>query len=84
MVVEETRDKLAKLFNIKNPMDVVYTFNATDSLNLAIKGLLKTGDHVVTTTMEHNSVLRPIMQLENIGVSHTFVKADSEGRVNPL
>lgn len=84
MVVEETRDKLAKLFNIKNPMDVVYTFNATDSLNLAIKGLLKTGDHVVTTTMEHNSVLRPIMQLENIGVSHTFVKADSEGRVNPV
>ena len=82
-VVEETRDVIAKLFNIKNPMDVVYTFNATDSLNLAIKGFLKPGDHVVTTTMEHNSVLRPIMELEKIGVEHTFVQADEEGRIDP-
>lgn len=82
-VVEETRDLVAKLFNIKNPMDVVYTFNATDSLNLAIKGFLKPGDHVITTTMEHNSVLRPIMELEKIGVEHTFVQADEEGLVNP-
>lgn len=82
-VVEETRDIIAKLFNIKNPMDVVYTFNATDSLNLAIKGFLKPGDHVITTTMEHNSVLRPIMELENIGVEHTFVQADEEGRIDP-
>ena len=82
-VVEETRDIIAKLFNIKNPMDVVYTFNATDSLNLAIKGFLKPGDHVITTTMEHNSVLRPIMELENIEVEHTFVQADEEGRINP-
>lgn len=82
-VVEETRDIIAKLFNIKNPMDVVCTFNATDSLNLAIKGFLKPGDHVITTTMEHNSVLRPIMELENIGVEHTFVQADEEGRIDP-
>lgn len=82
-VVEDTRDIIAKLFNIKNPMDVVYTFNATDSLNLAIKGYLKPGDHVVTTTMEHNSVLRPIMELQKIGVEHTFVQADKEGRVKP-
>lgn len=82
-LVEETRDLIAKLFNIKNPMDVVYTFNATDSLNLALKGFLKTGDHVVTTTMEHNSVLRPIMELEKIGVEHTFVQADTEGKVDP-
>lgn len=82
-VVEETRDIIAKLFNIKNPMDVVYTFNATDSLNLAIKGFLNPGDHVIATTMEHNSVLRPIMELENIGVEHTFVQADEEGKINP-
>lgn len=82
-VVEETREIIAKLFNIKNPMDVVYTFNATDSLNLAIKGFLKLGDHVITTTMEHNSVLRPIMELENIGIEHTFVQADKEGKINP-
>ena len=82
-IVEDTRDKIAKLFNIKNPMDVVYTFNATDSLNLAIKGYLKPKDHVITTTMEHNSVLRPIMELEKIGVEHTFVKADEFGYVDP-
>ncbi len=82
-VVEETRDIIAKLFNIKNPMDVVYTFNATDSLNLAIKGFLNPGDHVIATTMEHNSVLRPIMELENIAVEHTFVQADEEGKINP-
>ncbi len=83
MIVEDTRDLIARLFNIKNPMDVVYTFNATDSLNLAIKGFLKSGDHVVTTTMEHNSVLRPIKELENFGVEHTFVEADKYGYVNP-
>lgn len=81
--VESTRDLIAKLFNIKNPMEVVYTFNATDSLNLAIKGFLNPGDHVVTTTMEHNSVLRPIMELEKIGVKHTFVQADKEGKISP-
>lgn len=82
-IVEDTRDKIAKLFNIENPLDVVYTFNATDSLNLAIKGYLKSGDHVITTTMEHNSVLRPIMELEKIGVEHTFVEADDLGFINP-
>ncbi|WAW14903.1 aminotransferase class V-fold PLP-dependent enzyme [Peptostreptococcus equinus] len=83
LVVEDSRDSIAKLFNIKNPMNVVYTFNATDSLNLAIKGLLKSGDHVITTSMEHNSVLRPIMELEKIGVEHTFVQADKEGKIKP-
>lgn len=82
-VVEETRDSVARLFNIKNPMDVVFTFNATDSLNLAIKGCLESGDHVITTTMEHNSVLRPIMELEKIGIEHSFVEADDKGFINP-
>ncbi|WP_101773891.1 aminotransferase class V-fold PLP-dependent enzyme [Peptostreptococcus faecalis] len=81
--VEDSRSLVAKLFNIDNPMNVVFTFNATDSLNLAIKGFLNPGDHVITTTMEHNSVLRPIMELEKIGVEHTFVQADTEGFVNP-
>lgn len=83
LVVEDTRDLIARLFNIKNPMNVVYTFNATDSLNLAIKGFLKSGDHVITTTMEHNSVLRPIMELEKKGVEHIFVDADIDGFVDP-
>lgn len=79
----DTRNKISKLFNIKDPMNLVLTFNCTESLNIGIKGFLKPGDHVITTSMEHNSVLRPIMFLERMGVSHTIVKGDSMGRINP-
>ena len=58
--IYECRENIAKLMNISNPMNIVFTHNATDSLNLAIKGVLKSGDHVITTSMEHNSVIRPI------------------------
>lgn len=79
----ETRRLIAKLFNIKNPMDIAFTFNCTESLNLAIKGILKPGDHVITTSMEHNSVLRPIMFLEKLGIENTIVQGDSMGIINP-
>lgn len=79
--IYETREILAKLFNIDNPMNIIFTHNATEALNLGIKGLLKSGDHVITTTMEHNSVLRPIKTLENSGVENTIVKCDEEGFV---
>ena len=69
--------------NISNPMNIVFTHNATDSLNLAIKGVLKSGDHVITTSMEHNSVIRPIKALESKGVENTIVKCDKEGFLNP-
>lgn len=78
-----TRDKISKLFNIKDPLDLVFTFNCTESLNMGIKGILKAGDHVITTSMEHNSVLRPIKFLESLGISNTIVKGDKEGRINP-
>lgn len=78
-----TRNKISKLFNIKNPMNVVLTFNCTESLNMGIKGFLKPGDHVITTSMEHNSVLRPIISLEKFGVTNTIVQGDSMGRINP-
>ena len=78
-----TRNKLSKLFNIKNPMNVILTFNCTESLNMGIKGYLKPGDHVITTSMEHNSVLRPIMTLEKLGVSHTIVQGNSQGIIDP-
>ena len=81
-VIYETRELLAELFNLDNPMKVIFTFNATDSLNIAIKGLLNLGDHVVTTEMEHNSVLRPIKELENSGVENTIVKCASDGTIN--
>lgn len=81
--IYETREKLSKFINSKDAMNVVLTRNATASLNLAIKGLLKNGDHVVTTTMEHNSVLRPIMKLkETIGIEVTILQADIQGQID--
>ena len=55
-VIYETRELMAHLFNLDDPMKVIFTFNATDGLNQAIKGVLNPGDHVITTTMENNSV----------------------------
>ncbi|QSX05195.1 aminotransferase class V-fold PLP-dependent enzyme [Sedimentibacter sp. zth1] len=81
-VIYETRELVAKLFNFDDPLRVIFTSNATDSLNLAIKGYLKTGDHVITTSMEHNSVLRPIHHLEAIGVEHTIINCNDEGLIN--
>ncbi|MDD2494402.1 MAG: aminotransferase class V-fold PLP-dependent enzyme, partial [Tissierellia bacterium] len=80
--IYETRELLAEMFNLEDPLNVIFTFNATDSLNIAIKGLLKPGDHVITTSMEHNSVLRPIYELQKLGVENTIVSCDKEGKVN--
>lgn len=82
--VFETRQLLSKLFNTGNPMNIIFTFNCTESLNIGIKGILKPGDHVITTSMEHNSVLRPIKYLENIGVESTIVNANSQGLIDPI
>ncbi len=79
--IYKTRELLCRLFNIENPMQIVFTANATESLNLGIKGLLKEGDHVVTTSMEHNSVARPLTTLETKGISTTFVGCDEKGRL---
>ena len=77
--IYDTRENIAKLFNVDNPMNIVFTNNATDSLNLAIKGLVKSGDHIITTSMEHNSVIRPIKALEKLGIENTIVECDKEG-----
>lgn len=66
--VEETRLKLSRYFNAPDPNRIVFTSNATDSLNMAIQGLVKQGDHVISTRLEHNSVLRPLFHLKNIGL----------------
>ncbi|WP_425448765.1 aminotransferase class V-fold PLP-dependent enzyme [Dethiothermospora halolimnae] len=78
----ETRELICKLFNIDNPMNIIFTYNATDGLNLAIKGLLKPGDHVITSSMEHNSVLRPIKTLEKVGVKNTIIDCNIDGSIN--
>ena len=79
--IYETRELLAKLFNIDNPMNIIFTSNCTESLNLAIKGILSKGDHVITSSMEHNSVLRPLVALEKEGVELTIVKGDPTGKI---
>lgn len=81
--VFKTRQLLSKLFNTGNPMNIIFTFNCTQSLNLGIKGVLKAGDHVITTHMEHNSVLRPIKHLNSLGVESTIIEANSEGLIDP-
>ena len=82
--IYETREKICSLINGTDPLNVIFTFNATDSLNLAIKGVLKEGDHVITTSMEHNSVLRPLNQLKKDGIIDlSIVYADKKGYIDP-
>lgn len=78
----DTREKLATLFHIENPLDIAFTFNCTMALNMAIHGMVDAGDHVVTTSMEHNSVLRPLNALRAKGVEITIVKAGADGIVD--
>lgn len=77
----DTRKKLAMLFGGTNPAQIVFTSNSTESLNMALKGLLNPQDHVITTQLEHNSVLRPLYELENTGVELTILKSDEKGRI---
>jgi len=84
-MIEETRRLLAAFFDYAgDPHRVVFTQNATDSLNIALFGLLESGDHVVTTRLEHNSVLRPLAHLKrDHGVDVTHVARDVQGYVDP-
>lgn len=76
------RERLAELFGAKDSSRFVFTENATAALNQAIKGILSAGDHVVTTSMEHNSVTRPLRRMEEAGVSVTAVPAGRDGAVD--
>ena len=80
--IYDTRENIAKLFNIDNPMNIVFTNNATESLNFAIKCVVNAGDHIITTSMEHNSVIRPIKALEKLGIENTIVQCDKDGFLN--
>ena len=80
--IYNTREIIADLFHIKSPMDIVLTQNATYGINLAIKGILSQGDHVIITSMEHNAVARPIKELEKTGIENTIVKCNNKGEIN--
>jgi len=84
-MITETRRMLAGFFGFTgNPSRVVFTQNATDSLNIALYGLVDDGDHVITTRLEHNSVLRPLNHMQrDHNVSVTFVGRDEQGYIDP-
>lgn len=83
-IVERCRTRIAELLGAGSRERIVFTFNGTDSLNLALHGLLGPGDHVVTSAIEHNSLLRPLHELRtHAGVEVTHVPADGAGRVDP-
>jgi cysteine desulfurase family protein len=82
-IVEGARDRLSELFNVADPTQIVLTKNATEALNIGIYGLLQPGDHAITTSIEHNSVMRPLRDLETRGVELTVVQCDPNGILDP-
>lgn len=83
-IVERCRRRAAELLSAESPDRIAFTFNGTDGLNIALHGLLDDGDHVVTSVVEHNSVLRPLSELKSRRDVHvTYVEADRTGRVDP-
>ena len=80
-IIYDTRVALAQLFGAESPERIAFTANSTQALNMAIKGSLQPGDHVITTALEHNSVLRPLYELEDRGVELTILPADLLGNI---
>ncbi|HID86982.1 MAG TPA: aminotransferase class V-fold PLP-dependent enzyme, partial [Anaerolineae bacterium] len=82
-IVYEARESLAELFHVADPLRIVFGPNATEALNLALCGYLRPGDHVITSSMEHNSVMRPLRALERRGVEVTVVPCSPQGFLDP-
>lgn len=81
-VIFDTRKRLADFFHAESPKQIAFTMNSTESLNTAIKGTLQGGDHVITTELEHNSVLRPLYEMEKRGVELTILRSDEKGCID--
>ena len=80
-IIYTTRQRLNTLFNGHDPSHVIFTQNVTMSLNMVIKGLLKAGDHVLVSSMEHNAVMRPLTQLLDKGITFDTIPCDSTGSI---
>lgn len=76
------RELLSQFFGAEDPSRIAFTCNSTESLNIAIKGSLCPGDHVITTVLEHNSVLRPLYEMEEMGVQLSFLPCDKNGVID--
>lgn len=82
-VVYRAREAVARLVNMPDPLRVIFSANVTEALNLALRGLLRPGHHVVTSSIEHNAVMRPLRALERQGVSITVVPCSPTGMLDP-
>lgn len=80
--IYETREAVAQLFGVENPLRIIFTSGATEALNLVVNGILRPGDHVITSGMEHNSVMRPLRDIESKGVALTVVSCSRVGSLN--
>lgn len=82
-VVLDTRERLCKLFNFDKSENAVFTMNITQSLNMLLKGILEPGDHCIVSSMEHNAVMRPLIQLGKAGVMFSRVPCTDKGVLDP-
>ena len=80
--VYSTREAVAELFHVPDPLRVIFTHNVTFALNLALRGILRSGDRVVTSSLEHNSVMRPLRALEREGIRLSIVPCGADGRLD--
>lgn len=81
-ILYQCRENLAELFNVSDPLKIIFTLNATEAINLVLKGLLHRGDHVITSSMEHNAVMRPLHELEKNGVQVQVIPCTFDGILN--
>jgi cysteine desulfurase / selenocysteine lyase len=82
-IVYNVRDTLAEFFNASDPLQVIFTANATQAINLCLYGILRQGDHVIASSMEHNAVMRPLRNLESRGVDLSVAPCAPDGSIDP-
>ena len=82
-LVDSAREAVARCFGADDPLRVAFTANVTEALNLALRGMLRPGDHVVTSSLEHNSMMRPLRQLEREGVELSVIACAGDGSLDP-
>jgi cysteine desulfurase / selenocysteine lyase len=82
-IMFQAREAAAALFSAPDSSRIIFTHSATEALNMALRGTLVPGDHVITSSMEHNSLVRPLHLLQRQGISLTIIQADADGRIDP-
>jgi cysteine desulfurase family protein len=83
-IMFQAREAVASIFSVPDSSRIIFTHSATEAINMAVRGTLVSGDHVITSSMEHNSLARPLHLLQHQGIKLTVVQADAEGRIDPV